>query len=399
MESNALNLILGLQQTKSISEYLLNQLGSASLDMITNLHFVTHRKGEVTAFHLSLSSTPSQRTKISVEQFNEIFHTVKKSKQSTFAESFIKSNQIKIVGTCLAKAASFKTHNFIVIGTRNEFIPYNKEDISKFNTFCQITLPLFDLILRSKTESLLLQSLSEVWEQIENKSLGLKKIHSEYHLQRVSLLGELLNTLRHELSNPLFGIQLSASLLAEELEEEDREMAEQIQEAVNKSLRILSGFSKLYGPLDEMQKVSLVSLIEEVFTLTKSETKMLQKKIEGDVEVQTNPTSLSQIFFNLILNSSQAMKDQVDPKPQISIEIEKELTGVRINFSDNGPGISSQNIDKIFDSFYTTKDTGTGLGLPICRNLMRKLGGDMWCVKSDKGAQFVLVLPYEGAAS
>ena len=160
--------------------------------------------------------------------------------------------------------------------------------------------------------------------------------------------------------------------------------------------------------MDQVQNVSVISLINEVFTLTKSETKMLEREINvspnlmeenAAVEITTNSTSLSQIFFNLILNSSQAMQDQTDPKPKITISLERDLTDIKIIFSDNGPGIPVQNIDEIFDSFYTTKETGTGLGLPICRSLVRKLGGDMWCVKNDKGAQFVLVLPHEGLVS
>ncbi|MAZ48811.1 MAG: hypothetical protein CME65_09615 [Halobacteriovoraceae bacterium] len=407
-ESKSLEILKGLKDNPNINSFLKSQIGISSLDMISQLHFVTHKKGEVTAYHNSLQSDQQHQMKISVEEFNDIFNSIRKSKQSTFAESFLKSHQIKLVGTCLAKAASFKSHNFILIGTRNEFIPFAKNEIERFNIFSQITLPLFDMMLQTKTESQLVQKLKEILNQIESNSLNLKKIHSEYHVQRVSLLGELLNTLRHELSNPLFGIQLSANLLAEEFQGDDKELAEQIQEAVNKSLKILNGFSKLYGPMDQVQNVSVISLINEVFTLTKSETKMLEREINvspnlmeenAAVEITTNSTSLSQIFFNLILNSSQAMQDQTDPKPKITISLERDLTDIKIIFSDNGPGIPVQNIDEIFDSFYTTKETGTGLGLPICRSLVRKLGGDMWCVKNDKGAQFVLVLPHEGLVS
>lgn len=408
MKSNSLSLLNSLKDCHDLKGFLSQQMERPSLKMVSHLYLITHKKGELNAFNYSIIGNQHQSSKISVEEYNELFNSIRKSKQSTFAESFLKSNQINIVGTCLAKAGSYKSYNFILVGTRNEFIPFTSSEIEEFNIFCQISLPLFDLILQTKTESQLMRNLKEINHKIEEGHLNLKRIHSEYHLQRVSLLGELLNTLRHELSNPLFGIQLSTSLLVEELQSEDKELADQIQEAVNKSLRILNGFSKLYGPLDELQHVSLINLINEVFTLTKSETKMLERTIEissnleqenSSVKIVTNPTSLSQIFFNLIINSSQAMHEQKDPRPKIEIKIERELTNLRISFRDNGPGIPIPKQDQIFDSFYTTKETGTGLGLAICRNLIRKLGGDLWCVKNDKGAQFDLVLPYESPTS
>lgn len=268
---------------------------------------------------------------------------------------------------------------------------------------------MFDVILENKDQLELTSELEAISNTLKEYDFTQKKINDEFHIKRISLLGELLNTLRHELSNPLFGIQLSASIATEELvQPDDKEMAEQILEAIEKCLNILNGFSKLYNTSEQVQSIDLLKLIDEVFTLTKSETKMIRREINcdpsllsanGELMIQNNPTSLSQIFFNLIINSSQAMKNLPSGEAKIEIKISQELTGLRVDYHDSGPGISADAIETIFDPFYTTKQEGTGLGLSICRSLAQKQGGDLWCVKSDKGAQFVLILAHASTVS
>src|SRR5690606_12919315 len=96
-----------------------------------------------------------------------------------------------------------------------------------------------------------------------------------FHHERLSLLGELLNTLRHELSNPLFGLQLSSQILKEDLAEdtENLEFIEEISKNINRSQEIIKNFSELFLEKNLTKNIVLKDIIEEVITLTKSETR------------------------------------------------------------------------------------------------------------------------------
>ena len=95
-----------------------------------------------------------------------------------------------------------------------------------------------------------------------------------------------------------------------------------------------------------------------------------------ELKIFTNPTWLSQIIFNLIINAAQAIKECgiQRGKSIIKIYITKTNDGLSIAVIDNGPGIDKNLIQSIFKPFFTTKDSGTGLGLSICQNLAHQMG-------------------------
>jgi signal transduction histidine kinase len=204
-----------------------------------------------------------------------------------------------------------------------------------------------------------------------------------FHSQRVALLGELLNTLQHELSNPLFGLSLTADLLKSSTSAIDRkEILGEICQNAKRSQTIIKNFSSLYSEQQESKKIKLYNLVEEVITLTKSETREIKKEIVAigfsqadDLEVFANPTYLNQIIFNLIINAAQAIKTSTSTisKNKILLKLVKLNHFVEIHIIDDGPGIPIDLIDSVFNPFFTTKASGTGLGLSICQNLARKL--------------------------
>jgi signal transduction histidine kinase len=221
-----------------------------------------------------------------------------------------------------------------------------------------------------------------------------------YHNERVSLLGELINTLKHELSNPLFGLSLTSKLLTDlETDEDKKDIFIEVQKGIERCQTIIKNFSDIYRESTEVKNVELISLIKETIVLTKSESKSVEKKIntEADLEnleIQTNPTWISQIIFNLIINSSQAISCSNIQKPLINVNIKRSQNLVSIDIIDNGPGIPPELHSKIFSPFFTTKQEGTGLGLNICQRLARKLEGDLRLTKSDEnGTIFTLDIP------
>ena len=364
-------------------------------------HLFSHSKGTAYAEKFIIDKKNIRESKVKIENFNHIFHSIKKSKQVSFAESTFKSSGLDIAGTCLAKAFNSRSNNIIIIATRNEFIPYSSTERDEFNEFCL----RFETIVGKILEKFQLESLHKLLANVNQKILELPLTHlapdNNYHQKRVLLLGELLNTLRHELSNPLFGIQLLSNILEQESEDQDElELLRQIDLAIKKSLAIINNFLGMYSENTTPKKLNLKNLLDEIFTLTKSETKSIRREIicNDEITIVSNPTYLTQILLNLILNSSQALKKAQISKPLISIAINPGPDNISIEFKDNGPGIPSEREEKIFDPFFTTKSNGTGLGLAICRSMATKLGGSIQCRKSDKGACFSLLLPYEYTA-
>jgi C4-dicarboxylate-specific signal transduction histidine kinase len=219
---------------------------------------------------------------------------------------------------------------------------------------------------------------------MELSNLSKDQISTElYHSQRVSLLGELLNTLQHELSNPLFGLNLTSSILEGEAQNpETKEVLNEISQNANRSQTIIKNFSNLYNGQQEIKTVNLYRFIDEVITLTKSETKEIQKVIEcvgfdpDTFQIETNSTYLTQIIFNLIINAAQAIKDlKMGPlMAKITIKIVNTGDFVEISVIDNGPGVKEEHVATLFQPFFTTKNSGTGLGLSICQNLAAQLG-------------------------
>ena len=149
----------------------------------------------------------------------------------------------------------------------------------------------------------------------------------------------------------------------------------------------------------ENQLIDFPLLFKQILTLSKSELKGISFNLEVDDEVKeldftSNPTWLAQIAFNLIINSAQAIKEfNSTGEKNISISIKKLSSNIVIDFFDTGPGISEDINNKIFQSFYTTKSNGTGLGLTISKDLAAKLGGKLELISSGPNSFFRLELP------
>ena len=413
---------------------------------------IVHQKGKMFCdTYYYVSGLGDQHKIIPVETFNSTFSLIKKSKSKKFNQSKLMKEDIGILGTFIANVFSIKNHDIVFIVSQNGFLPPTKDEINLFDDFCSRIGSVFDFLLQrnevseksqninvllmnyphpvailtSKDQILFRNRLFDeevfyefldtpdrfsTWSLIKDHLLvsripdSTKNISDIYHYQRVSLLGELLNTLQHELSNPLFGLKLTAELL--ETEHEDAEVQETCGEIASngeRCLGIIKNFSYLYQDENFTDDVQIVRLVKETVTLTKSESRQILKEIHydglpEDFSIQTNPTWLTQILFNLIVNSSQAIKTITDNfrDHKIKITISKTEKDLNISVCDSGPGIPDANIKEIFNPFYTTKDKGTGLGLSICNNLCLKLGGRMNCHNGPLGgANFTLSIPLE----
>jgi signal transduction histidine kinase len=116
---------------------------------------------------------------------------------------------------------------------------------------------------------------------------------------------------------------------------------------------------------------------------------------EGLPHVQADCVQLQQVVLNLILNAVEAMSSVKKGARELSISTEKNQTGnVLVAVRDSGPGIDSEHIEQVFEAFYTTKSSGVGMGLSICRSIIEAHGGRLWAeANAPRGAVFQFTLP------
>lgn len=420
-------LLNNVDEIKSLPEFIL------SLNLFSQFeccHILVHEKGKPVGQNFFFRFTDEETFKtISVQSFNNLYSLVKKSKNKIFTQSSVLKNDLDFVGNFIAKEIDLKNHSVIFLISRNSFLPPSQEEQEHFFTLTTFFSPLLNRLLDKEKNDFkkdtLIKALKNFPEKIyikdhqrliftndrdgsniqdlnlmsfplggnddltmELSNLSKDTISTEiYHSQRINLLGELLNTLQHELSNPLFGLNLTGSLL--KTETEDPEVIETLNDICQNAVRsqtIIKNFSNLYNDQQEFKEVNLVTLIEETLTLTKSESKEIKKYIvcknfdrQTGIKLNTNPTYLTQIIFNLIINASQAIKSTSSAPHQNSIHISLEDLGpsIELLISDDGPGIKTELENEIFKPFFTTKESGTGLGLSICRNLAQQLKSEI----------------------
>lgn len=412
----------------SILDKVLNVFGFQTYEVCQLIH---HEKGKPEADSYFLARNNDLiKNSIPTSSFNQLFQLIKKSKNKNFNQSQLLQEQLDFTGSFLAKEIELKEHNVLFFISRNAFLPSTQEELIYFTNFIPVLKNILEILLiktkLTDREKNLILSLNfyprpiglRVGENFifKNKAFNQdffdsKGIQSEdghvfnlgydrylctwdgnsedtitdiNHHQRISLLGELLNTLKHELSNPLFGLRISAELFAQEVyDPEFKETLEEIALNSSRCQEILNNLSNLYLDTDSLIETNLDFVIKETLTLTKSETRgiareYINKLDESEMNIKTHPTWLTQIIFNLLINSSQAIKKHnKSGDGKIVVELKRDDHQLIILVRDNGPGIPLDQRAAIFRPYFTTKTKGTGLGLAICKRLADKLGATL----------------------
>jgi signal transduction histidine kinase len=292
-------------------------------------------------------------------------------------------NPLKLLETGMKKVTENDLNSKVKIDSRDEF-----ELISKyFNN--------------------MVSSLKNANETIDNMHKNL--IHSD----RLSTIGQLTASLSHEIKNPLNSIMIASDLLAMKCEMAKKgknvnieETLKHIDNIVNDTIRIKNiidqtlNFSRLNT--DQKQVVSVRSFLETIsiyvkrilFDYEKIKFRLETMNPEGDCLLNINKTNIEQVFINILKNAMESIPEDRAGEILLKVYCTSDQEYIVFKIIDNGSGIPVEQMDKIFNEFYTTKKNGTGLGLPIAKDLIEQHNGKLMIESTvNVGTEVTIMLP------
>lgn len=254
-------------------------------------------------------------------------------------------------------------------------------------------------LLRGVSMDVTARKLAELENARQNRELS--------HLSRVGLLGELAGSLAHELNQPLAAILSNSQVGRRSLAHDSPDLIEMgaiLDDVIADTKRaggIVHGMRAMFkkDSLPGLEPLDLNLVVTEVLTLLNSEVVSRRARVDllpGEElpAVNASRIELQQVLINLILNSLDAIRDAADGTG-VTILTKRDEGAVRLFVKDDGPGISPEMEDRIFEPFATTKEKGLGLGLSISRGIVTRFGGELELVREEgwNGAIFRLSLP------
>lgn len=240
----------------------------------------------------------------------------------------------------------------------------------------------------------------------------LQQLQAEFaHAARLSVLGELAASIAHEVNQPLTALRINGETVLRWLDRAEPNLA-QIREKMRRMnadaaragdiISRIRAMAAGRGP--QRAPLSLDHVITESLLFLRHELQSKGVSVSVDLapalpQVMGDRTQLQQVVVNLAINAAQVMGESDTAQPRLSI---KTLAAGERNVScvveDNGPGIKPELLPRIFDSFFTTKHAGMGMGLPISRSIIEGHHGQIWADNGSDlgGARFTFVLPLHG---
>jgi two-component system sensor histidine kinase HydH len=238
------------------------------------------------------------------------------------------------------------------------------------------------------------EQLKRVYAELQNNFERMKRA------ERLYAIGQLSAGLAHEIRNPLASIAGAAGILLRSPNRDpaQTEVVEIIDRESRRLNRLLTNFLNFAKPpAPQYRVISLEPVLDSVIGLASHADTLgpvtFRKKISGKKgTVECDPEQLKQVLLNLVINAVQAMPEGGE------ILLAARIEGARavLEVSDQGSGVSPEEMDKIFDPFYTTKENGTGLGLSVAHQIVLQLGGMLTARRNaGRGMTFTVIIPVQ----
>ena len=221
--------------------------------------------------------------------------------------------------------------------------------------------------------------------------------------ERLYALGQLSAGLAHEIRNPLASIAGAVGILhrGRSPEAKQAECLEIIQKECQRLNRLLTSFLDFARPRAlNFETVRLESVFDSVLGLAEHAVDgapiTLKRSVEPDLALESDPEQLKQVLLNLLINAIQAMPNGGAVIMSAVVEAENAIIQVR----DQGCGVSEDEMKHLYDPFFTTKENGTGLGLPVAHQIVAQLGGALTARNNPEGGMtFSVQLPLRPGAT
>ncbi len=230
-----------------------------------------------------------------------------------------------------------------------------------------------------------------------------KQLQEQLNLSsRLASIGELAAGVAHEINNPLAGIAgFSQRLLRKCTGQKVRQDLERIHSEAMRAAKVLQNllvFARHREPKKQYSDINDIvqkTLELRAYELKTSNIEVVTKLAPALPKIMVDFHQIQEVFLNIILNAEQVMIE-ANHRGELSIKTQKMKDYIRILFTDDGPGIPTEHLNKVFDPFFTLRRErgGTGLGLSISHGIVAKHGGRIYVrSKPGKGAMFIVELP------
>ena len=241
----------------------------------------------------------------------------------------------------------------------------------------------------------------------EKEHERLRQLESDLaHLNRLSIMGELTASLAHEILHPIATARNNARAAMRFLDMSPPNMTE-VREALacivrdadrGKGIvdRVRDHIKKAPPRYDRFDVNEAIGEVTEMVRapVEKNMVSVRTRLSPGLNSVWGDRVQLQQVVLNLVLNAVEAMGSVAEGARTLTITTENDAAGILVVVQDSGPGIDPEHLQRVFDTFYTTKDTGLGMGLSICRSIIAAHGGRLWAEAGQpRGAIFQFTLP------
>jgi C4-dicarboxylate-specific signal transduction histidine kinase len=237
---------------------------------------------------------------------------------------------------------------------------------------------------------------------------ALRKAQTELaHVTRVTMLGEMTASISHEVNQPLAAVVNAAAACRRWLDggtpnlDEARCAVDWIVNEANRASEVIRRVRALADKTDiERGPLDVNDVIREAIALVQRE--FISHRVSLRMELAPalpmilgDRVQLQQVIINLVMNGIEAMQSVTDQPRELVIRSNQDETHrVLVTVTDSGVGISAENADRLFNAFFTTKSSGMGMGLSICRSIIEAHGGRMSAANNEgHGATFQFVLP------